>query len=237
MPRMAARTEGPAYAVVVAAGRSERMEGVDKVFAPLMGRPLVVWTLAAFQHCDAIDAIVVVAAPRAVMRIEQLCTEWRLTKVRAVVSGGRERQDSVRAGLEAADGAAIVAVHDGARALVTPGLIAAGVDLARESGAALCAIPARDTVKDVDGDPPVVRATIERGRAWLAQTPQVFARDLLLEAHGRAEAPATDDAALVEALGHEVRIYEGAASNLKVTTPEDLIIAEALLRQRLDSVR
>ena len=237
MPRMATRTAGSAFGVIVAAGRSERMGGTDKVFAPLVGRPLILWTLAAFQHCDAIDGVVVVAAPRSALRLERLCAEWRMTKVRAVVSGGKERQDSVRAGIEATEGAAIVAVHDGARVLVTPELIAAGVELARESGAALCAVLARDTVKDVEGDPPVVRATIDRGRAWLAQTPQVFARDLLLEAHRRAEATATDDAALVEAIGHEVRVYEGAASNLKVTTPEDLIIAEALLRERLDSSR
>jgi 2-C-methyl-D-erythritol 4-phosphate cytidylyltransferase len=140
----------------------------------------------------------------------------------------------VRAGVEALEGATIVAVHDGARPLVTPDLIAQGVTLARAHGAALCATPARDTIKQVEGDPPVVRATIDRSGVWLAQTPQVFARDLLLRAHAQS-IEATDDAALVEALGHEVRVYDGGTWNMKVTSQEDLIVAEALLRARFAS--
>lgn len=227
---------GPAYGIVVAAGRSERMGGVDKIFAPVMGRPLLAWTLGAFKHCDAIDAVVVVAAPEAVERTELFVREWRFSNVVAVVPGGDTRQASVRAGIDAAKDAAIVAIHDAARLLVTPELIARGIELARETGAAVCAIPSRDTVKEADGDPPTVRATPDRSRMWLAQTPQVFARDLLLRAHSSAHpdarALATDDAALVEALGHDVRLYEGASWNIKVTTPEDVVIAEALLRER-----
>ncbi len=237
MRGMTERTEGNVCAIIVAAGKSERMGGIDKMFAPLMGRPLIVWTLAAFQKCAAIDEIVIVAPVRAILRMEAVAREWRLSKMRTVVPGGAERQQSVRAGIDAATGARIVAVHDGARALVTPELIELGVELARDSGAAICAVPARDTLKDVDGKPAVVRGTIDRTRTWLAQTPQVFERELLLRAHERAEVQATDDAALVEALGHEVRVYEGAAWNLKVTTPDDLIIAEALLRARLDALR
>ncbi len=235
MPAMTSTLEGPAVGIVVAAGRSERMGGTDKVFASLVGRPLIAWTLAAFKKCDAIDAVVVVAAPGSVGRMQALVEEWRFTNVTRVVPGGLTRQDSVRAGIDAASGAAIVAVHDAARPLVTPELIAAGVELARAHGAALCAVPSRDTVKDVDGDPPVVRATPDRARMWLAQTPQVFARDLLLRAHEAATAAATDDAALVEALGHDVYVYEGAPSNFKITTAEDLVIAEALLRERLST--
>lgn len=226
------RREGPAYGIVVAAGRSERMGGVDKIFATLMGRPLLAWPLGAFKQCDAIEGVIVVAAPSSLDRVRDLVKEWRFGKVTAVVRGGETRQDSVRAGLDAASAATIVAIHDAARPLVTPDLIARGVALARETGAALCAIPSRDTVKEVDGDPPVVRSTPERARMWLAQTPQVFDRELLLEAHARATSAATDDAALVEAAGHAVRVYEGAPWNFKVTTEEDLIIAEALLRER-----
>jgi 2-C-methyl-D-erythritol 4-phosphate cytidylyltransferase len=229
---MSETREGPAFGIIVAAGRSERMDGIDKVFAALMGRPLLAWTLAAFKQCDAIDRVVVVAAPAAVGRVRAFCAEWRFTKVTAVVAGGATRQDSVRAGLDAAADAAIVAIHDAARALVTPGLIERGVTLARATGAALCAIPSRDTVKEVAGEPPVVHATPDRARMWLAQTPQVFERTLLLEAHARATAAATDDAALVEATGHAVSVYEGDASNFKITTQDDLIIAEALLRER-----
>lgn len=225
--------EGPAYGIVVAAGRSERMGGAEKVFAELVGRPLLAWTLRAFKMCEAIDGVVLVVGAEAAGRAEALVREWRFTNVVDIVTGGARRQDSVRAGLDAARAATIVAVHDGARPLVTPDLITRGVALARECGAALCAVPSRDTVKQAAGDPPVVRATLDRATAWLAQTPQAFSRDLLLRAHEAATAAATDDAALIEATGHEVRLFEGAYWNIKVTTPEDLIIAEALLRERL----
>ena len=223
----------PAWGVIVAAGRSERMGGIDKVFAPLMGRPLIVWSLAAFKRCDAIERVIVVAAPESVERMSRLIAEWRFAKVAGVVAGGATRQASVLAGVEAAEDAAVVAIHDAARPLVTAELIAEGIELARRSGAALCAVPARDTVKEVEGDPPVVRATHDRARVWLAQTPQCFERELLLRAHEAAQGAATDDAALVEALGHAVSVYEGAAWNVKVTSPEDLVVAEALLRERL----
>jgi 2-C-methyl-D-erythritol 4-phosphate cytidylyltransferase len=229
--------EGPAYGIVVAAGRSERMGGVDKLLTELVGRPLIAWTLAAFRACPDIEGVVVVAAHDRIERMRNLVQEWRFRNVINVVPGGAERQASVRAGLEAANGAAIVAVHDGARPLVTPELISQGVALARESGAAIAAMPARDTVKQADGDPPVIRATHDRAAIWLAQTPQVFERALLVRAHEQAASSAvyaTDDAAVVEALGHEVRVYEGSAQNIKITTRDDLLIAETLLRARFD---
>jgi 2-C-methyl-D-erythritol 4-phosphate cytidylyltransferase len=106
------------------------------------------------------------------------------------------------------------------------------VALARESRAAICAVPSRDTVKQAEGDPPLVRSTIDRASAWLAQTPQCFERALLLRAHEQSPSAATDDAALVERLGHGVRLYEGAYWNMKVTSPDDITVAEALLRER-----
>jgi 2-C-methyl-D-erythritol 4-phosphate cytidylyltransferase len=226
--------DGPAYGIVVAAGRSERMNGVDKVFTELVGRPLVAWTLAAFKNVDVIEGVVVVAAPEHVGRMRDLVRDWRFTNVINVVPGGAHRQESVRAGIEAANGATIVAVHDAARPLVTPGLISEGVRIARETGATVCALPSRDTVKEIAGDPPSVRATHDRAHIWLAQTPQVFARDVLLRAHAEAKSNATDDAALVEAIGHEVRVYEGDARNIKITTRDDLLIAETLLRRRFE---
>jgi 2-C-methyl-D-erythritol 4-phosphate cytidylyltransferase len=224
--------EGPAFGIVVAAGRSVRMGGTDKMFAPLAGRPLLAWTLRAFKNCDGIDRVVLVVAPGALDRARALVQEWRFTNVADIVAGGAERRDSVRAGLDVAVGAAIVAVHDGARPLVTPDLIAQGVALARQSGAAICAVPSRDTVKQAEGDPPLVRSTIDRASAWLAQTPQCFERELLLRAHEQPPSDATDDASLVEALGQGVRLYEGAFWNMKVTTPDDITVAEALLRER-----
>jgi 2-C-methyl-D-erythritol 4-phosphate cytidylyltransferase len=229
---MVDRRDGPAWGIVVAAGRSERMGGIDKVFAPLMGRPLLAWTLRAFKTCEAIEGVVVVAAPESIGNMQAFIREWRFDNVTAVVPGGATRQASVRAGLDATDGAAIVAVHDAARPLVTPEMINEGVALARERGAALCATPARDTLKDVDVEARVVRGTIDRGSTWLAQTPQVFDRELLLRAHANAQGAMTDDAALVEAMGEPVCVYEGPGSNLKVTDADDLIVAEALLRER-----
>lgn len=213
------------------------MGGANKIFAQLVGRPLIVWTLSAFHTCDAIGQIFVVASNDSIERLSDLVVEWRFDrKVSGVVAGGSTRQESVLAGLRAAREADLVAIHDGARPLVTPALIERGVALARETGAALCATPSRDTVKQVSGEPPVVTATPDRSTMWLAQTPQCFKRSLLLRAHEQAAGDATDDAALVEALGHTVTVYEGTSTNIKVTTPDDLIIAEALLRKRFDEM-
>ncbi|HXF52316.1 MAG TPA: 2-C-methyl-D-erythritol 4-phosphate cytidylyltransferase [Dehalococcoidia bacterium] len=221
---------GDVGAVIVAAGRSQRMGGVDKLFAPLAGRPLLAHTLQALHDTPCIDRVVVAANERNIEAIGQLVRASGFARVAAVVPGGARRQDSVRAGLEALAGVELVAVHDGARPLVTPDLVARVVEAARAAGAAVCAIPVRDTVKEVD-QAEVVR-TLDRGRLWLAQTPQAFRFDLLLEAHRAFDGEATDDAAMVEALGHPVRVVEGDPHNVKVTTPEDLRLLESLIRLR-----
>lgn len=221
---------GEVGAVIVAAGRSERMGGVDKLFAPLAGRPLLSHTLLAFEDAPYIDRVAVVASERNLAAVRELVAESRFARVQAVVPGGARRQDSVRAGLEALAGVELVVVHDGARPLVAAELVTRVVEAARASGAAICAIPARDTVKEVDQGE--VMRTLDRGRLWLAQTPQAFRFDLLLEAHRAFEGEATDDAAMVEALGHTVRVVEGDPHNVKVTTPEDLRLLESLIRLR-----
>lgn len=221
---------GEVGAVIVAAGRSQRMGGMDKLFAPLAGRPLLAHTLQAFEDTPCIDRVVVAANDRNIDAVRELVRVSGLGRVAAVVLGGDRRQDSVRAGLGALTGVELVVVHDGARPLVTPGLVARVVEAARASGAAICAISVRDTVKEVD-QAEVVR-TLDRGRLWLAQTPQAFRLDLLLEAHRVFEGEATDDAAMVEALGHPVRVIEGDPHNVKVTTPEDLRLLESLIRLR-----
>lgn len=222
-------------AVIVAAGRSERMDGDDKLWAPLtdtggVTRPLLAYALRAFQSCTRINRIVLVAAPDAVERAQALVRDEGLDSVCAVVPGGARRQDSVRAGLEALSPCDWVAVHDGARPLVTPELIERGIEAARETGASCCALPASDTVKEAGEDGLAIR-TIDRARVWLAQTPQTFRYDLLLDAHRRCESDATDDASMVEALGVRVRLYEGSRRNMKVTTQEDLVVVRALLTQ------
>ena len=220
-------------AIVVAAGRSERMGGVVKPWAPITdpsgrSRPLLSYPVAAFQACEAVDAVVLVVAADAVERAQALLRDDGLDKVLAVVPGGARRQDSVRAGLDALGRCEWIVVHDGARPLVTPELIERGIEAAGGTGASCCAILAPDTVKEAE-DCRVVR-TLDRSRLWLAQTPQVFRYDVLLEAHDRFEGDATDDASMAEALGIDVRLYQGSPRNLKVTTPDDLKVVQALLR-------
>jgi len=223
-------------AVIAAAGQSTRTAGIDKLFAPLAGRPLLSHTLAAFEACDRVQRVALVVSATNLERARGLVSEYGFAKVVAVCEGGARRQDSVRLGLEALGGCEWVVVHDGARPLVTPELIARGLEAAGETGAALAALPVADTVKESDGD--AVLRTLDRGRLWLAQTPQVFRYDLLARAHREIRddpsaglrAGFTDDAAMVEALGVTVRLFAGSPYNIKVTTAEDLRLAEALLR-------
>jgi 2-C-methyl-D-erythritol 4-phosphate cytidylyltransferase len=219
-------------AIIVAAGRSERMGGEDKLWAQLVaadgrGRPLLAYTIEEFQVCDAVSRIILVLGADSIQRGGELVREDAFDKVSAVVAGGARRRDSVRAGLGSLQDCAWVAVHDGARPLLTQDLIDRGLDAARETGAACCAIRAPDTVKEADDG--FIARTVDRSRLWLAQTPQVFRYDLLVEAHEKTPGDATDDASMVEALGVRVRLFEGLPRNVKVTTPEDLAIVQTLL--------
>lgn len=218
-------------AIIVAAGRGLRMGGIDKLFASLGGRPLLAYTLAPFQACSRVDRIVLVLAPENQERGRQLVAEYAFQKVAAICAGGPRRQDSVRLGLSALGGLGEtewVLVHDGARPLLSVELIEQVLAAARQTGAALPALPLVDTVKQADNDGFVVR-TLDRSGLWAAQTPQAFRYDLLRRAHDQITADATDDAALVEALGTTVRLVPGSPLNLKVTRAEDLRLVEAIL--------
>ena len=219
--------------MIVAAGRSRRTGSIDKLWTPLtdakgQSRPLLAYCIAAFQLCPAVGRIVIVVAEEAIERTQTLAEGEGWNKVCAVVAGGDRRQDSVQAGLESLGRCEWVIVHDGARPMVTPALIEQGLREAEETGAACCALPVPDTVKESDAAGRIVR-TLDRSRLWLAQTPQTFRYDLLMKAHAQATGEATDDAALVEALGVDVRLYQGSPLNLKVTTRDDLALAQALL--------
>ena len=213
-------------AIIVAAGESRRMGGVDKVFAPLGGKPALAHVLHAFEGCDSVDQIVVVVSKANVERCQQLIAGERLSKPVEVCAGGRRRQDSVAAGLSQLDNCAWVVIHDGARPLVTKDLIERGLKAAQETGAAVAAIPVTDTIKVV-GDNKIVYQTLPRQNLWAVQTPQVFRLGLISEAYRQAESEVTDDASLVEQLGYKVKLYMGAYDNIKITTPDDLLIAEA----------
>jgi 2-C-methyl-D-erythritol 4-phosphate cytidylyltransferase len=215
-------------ALLLCAGRGERLAaGVDKALAPLAGRPLFTWSLEALERCGAIHGVVMVGPVRP---LKELLAASGLAGSRIVgwTEGGRERQHSVGRGLHLLpDDCTHVAVHDAARALVTPALIARVVGDALQHGAAIAAVPLADTLKRVALE--VIETTVPRQGLWCAQTPQVFRRDWLEQAHAAATAIATDDAALVEAQGHPVRVTPGDPLNLKITTPQDLAFAEAWL--------
>lgn len=216
-----------AGAIILAAGSSQRMGGVDKMLRLIDGRPLIAYSLDAFRTSRRIGSIVVVVSPSNSEAVSRVVAE--LVPGAVVVNGGDRRQDSVRAGLDALPDVDYVLVHDGARPLVTASLIDAVLDGAEEVGAALCAVPVADTLKRA-GAQDLVEATVPRDGLWQAQTPQGFRRDLLLRAHEASSDEATDDAALVERLGEPVKLVRGSSRNLKVTTPEDIAVAEALLR-------
>lgn len=220
-----------AGAVIAAGGASSRMRGVDKIFVPVSGRPLLWHSLAAFEGCAAVDQVVLVLAEGAVPRGMGLVEEAGFSKVTAVCAGGPRRQDSVARGLQRLDGCQWVVVHDGARPCVTAGLVELGLREARHTGAAIAAVPLKDTVKAVNGDG-VIEGTPPREGLWAAQTPQVFRFDHLAEAHRRITADVTDDASMVEALGRRVRVYMSRYDNIKVTTPDDVLLAETILGMR-----
>ena len=216
----------------MAAGDSRRMAGVDKIFTPLLGLPLIAHTVEALEACPLVCGLVLVLSSDKVAMGQALARECGWSKV-ATCQGGARRQDSVRLGLECFDKSYTwVAVHDGARPCIEPTLLERGFDAAQETGAAVAAVPAKDTVKVVvDG---LVEATPSRDSLWLVQTPQVFRYELLVEAHGLAHKreTVTDDASMVEDLGHRVKVFMGSYTNLKITTPEDLALAEFLLASR-----
>lgn len=218
-------------ALLLCAGRGERLAaGVAKAAVPLAGRPLFTWSLETPGSCAGVEAIVVVGPVRT-LRDLLSASGLAAPKVVAWVEGGEERQHSVARGLAALPADCdLVAVHDSARALVSEAVVARTIEAARQHGAAIAAVPLADTLKRVDDG--VIHGTPARAGLWCAQTPQVFRRDWLAAAHAAATSAATDDAALVEALGHPVRVAAGDALNFKVTTPGDLALAERWLAGR-----
>lgn len=217
--------------VIAAAGSASRMGGIDKVMAPLAGEPMIVRTVRAFQDCDAVKKIVVVTREDLILPITSLCSG--MSKLKAVVAGGSSRQESVHLGLNALSGEVqLVAVHDGARPLVSWQLIDRVIRAANTYGAAAPAIPVKDTIKVVKGG--VVEQTPDRSNLFAVQTPQVFDFDLLRGALKKVEQEqlqVTDDCSAVEQMGMRVKIVEGDERNLKVTTPMDLKIAQMLLEE------
>ncbi len=218
-------------AVIVAAGTASRMEGIDKVMAPLRGEPMIVHTVRAFQECPAIREIVVVTRPDLLEQVMGLCRDF--SKLTCVVVGGADRVESVMNGMNAlSQKVKLAAIQDGARPLVSWELIDRTVRSANSYGAAVPGVPVKDTVKAVGGG--LVTATPDRAKLRAIQTPQVFDFDLLrgaLEQAKQKNKPITDDSSAVELLGFKVKLVEGEERNIKVTTPMDLKLAELLMEE------
>ena len=221
-------------AVIVAAGSSRRMQGRDKLWIPLAGRFTLARTIDVFQRSAIIDQIVVVTNPERLRDVRSLCTQEGWHKIIAIVPGGARRQDSVRLGLdelaERSPTCRWVMIHDGARPFVTAAMLETGLKTAQAHQASIAAVQVKDTIKQVHEG--TIIATPDRAQLWAVQTPQIFSFPLIHQAHHhpQAQADVTDDATLLEQLGYPVTIFPGSYTNIKITTQEDLLFAEALLQ-------
>lgn len=226
-------------AIIVAAGEGKRIGGErSKQFVEIAGKPILYYTLDRFESCNLIDEIVLVLPQKDLdYAAGEIVDRFGFRKIRRIVAGGRERQDSVYCGLKAiTDTPEIVVIHDGVRPFVNSSKIEASIATCRRAGAVILAIPARCTIKE--GKNGYVVKTIERDRLWEVQTPQTFKYEIILAAYQQAFSEgfyATDDSALVERLGYKVKILPGEGKNIKITSPEDLELAELLLRREEES--
>lgn len=221
--------------VILAAGVGKRMNSTTpKQFLKLQGKPILIHTLETFEKHPRISQITLVTNQDSFEQVDNMLREYSLQKVKQVVVGGEERQDSVYAGIKVTQ-TELVMVHDAVRAFVTLGEISALIQTVNENQlAATLAVPVKDTIKKVN-EAGIVVETLNRQELWSIQTPQMFERSLLLRAHQQAVVDgvlATDDAMLVELLGNSVKIVRGEYTNIKITTPDDIFLGEAILAKR-----
>ncbi|GAC1671692.1 MAG: 2-C-methyl-D-erythritol 4-phosphate cytidylyltransferase [Ktedonobacteraceae bacterium] len=213
------------------------MQGRDKLWTPLAGRITLARTIDVFESSPVIDSIILVLNAERIDDATRLCEQEEWHKIIALVPGGQRRQDSVCAGLDTlatiAPACQWVMIHDGARPLVTLALLETGLHAAQQNRAAIAAIPVKDTVKLVQNGN--VSSTIDRSQLWAIQTPQVFSFPLIYQAHhsSAAQCDVIDDVALLEQLGQPVTIFPGSSTNIKITTQEDLLLAEAYIQGHL----
>ncbi len=223
-----------ASVIIAAAGSSRRMGGRDKLWTPLAGRMTLARTIDVFEASPVIDKIVLVPNSERIDDATRLCQQEGWSKITSIVEGGMRRQDSVRGGLDSLDTlmptTQWVMIHDGARPLVTLDILEAGLKMAQECDAAIAAVPVKDTIKQVEQG--WITSTLDRSQLWAIQTPQVFSFPLIYHAYQTAsiQQEFMDDAALLEHLGKRVAIFKGSYRNIKITTQEDLLIAEALIK-------
>jgi 2-C-methyl-D-erythritol 4-phosphate cytidylyltransferase len=229
--------------VIPAAGKGSRMNAnKDKQFIKIKGKPVLALTIEAFQNCSLVDEIVLVTSKDQILKFKQdIVDKYRLTKVSSIQDGGNERQQSVMKGLEAVDGKCdIVLIHDGVRPFISERTITATIDAAREFGAACACVQQKDSIK-VGDENDFIQKSLDRSKIWIAQTPQAFKYKLVMDAHLSAEKDGffgNDDSVLVERfckikeLETKVKIVTGQYDNIKITTDEDIIIADAIAESR-----
>lgn len=222
-------------AIVLAAGAGKRMQSaVHKQYLLLAGRPVLYYALKAFEESKISDIILVVGAGETAYCQKEIVEKYGLQKVSAVVEGGKERYHSVYEGLKKAEGADYVLIHDGARPFVSQEIIQRSVECVEQYEACVVGMPVKDTIKVVRADG-IAEATPERSKLWQIQTPQSFSYPMILDAYekilAQKDETITDDAMVLERItGHPVKVIEGSYQNIKITTPEDLLVAEAYLK-------
>jgi len=224
---------GKACAVILAAGKGERMgAGKNKQFIEINGRPVLYHTLKAFSDCPAIDAIVLVCAMDEMEYCRaEIVEKYSFMKVTGIAEGGAERQDSVYNGLKKAGDCEIVLIHDGARPFVSAGIIEEGIKYAEKYGACTCGVTPKDTIK-MKGGSGFSECTLDRNILFSVQTPQCFKKELIEGCYEKIKDEPirfTDDTSVAEYFGYKVFLYTGSYSNIKITTPEDLPVAENIL--------
>lgn len=222
-------------AIVPAAGLGARFgPGTNKPFHPLLDKPLIVWSLEVFETLDEIREVIPVLKEQDMETGVEIFEKYNLSKVKRIAPGGKERQDSVYHGLKLLQGKAdMVLIHDGARPLIDVGIVKTTIRSVSGFDGVIVGVPVKDTIKEVRDS--VVKSTLKRDTIWAIQTPQLFLYDSLMKAYQKAmeeEFYSTDDAALLERSGGRVRVIMGSYSNIKVTTPEDVPVAEILLKGR-----
>lgn len=224
-------------AIILAAGKGARMQAnINKQYIKLKGKPILYYTLQAFSQCNLIDDIVIVAAKDEINYCrEEVVKKYSIDKVSKIVQGGKERQDSVLKGLEEVENCNIVLIHDGARPFVSESIIEDGIKYAKMYGACACGVPPKDTIK-IKGENGYSKETLKRQELFCVQTPQTFNYNLIFDCHRKLKEDniiVTDDTMVVERYGHKVFLYEGDYNNVKITTPEDLIIGRGILDRLL----
>ena len=220
-------------AIVVAAGKSKRFKGkVSKVLAKIDSKPVIYYSLLVLNRHPEINEIIVVSSPGNLKAITAIVKRYKINKAKHIVLGGKERKDSVLEGLKSlGQDSDYVLIHDGARPLINNDIVSSVIAAAKISGAAVVGVQIKPTIKRVDSSL-WVKETVDRDGLWEIQTPQVFSKNIILKAYSRFGASkVTDDAMLVEKIGIKVKLSPGSYNNIKITTLEDLIIAEAILKE------